>query len=105
MTAYLKFYFQKSGRTELTHDDIWDDSLLIKAYEESIKLEKEQVAKRLAMATNKKKVSSEESEESEETDFVVGDHVRSTYEDGVDYEAEIISIDEGKSNASYQWIL
>ncbi|CAO1440521.1 unnamed protein product [Diamesa tonsa] len=85
---------KKSGKTELTHDDIWDDSLLIKAYEESIKLEKEQVAKRLAMATNKKKVSSEESEESEESDFVVGDHVRSTYEDGVDYEAEIISIDE-----------
>lgn len=92
------------------HDDIWDDTLLIQAYEESIRLQKEEVAKEMAMKTNTKRRKSENSE-SEETssssnpveDFKVGDFVRSTYEDGVDYEAEILSINEN-GNALIRYI-
>ncbi|CAG9808931.1 unnamed protein product [Chironomus riparius] len=81
------------------HDDIWDDTLLIKAYEESLKVQKEEIAKNIAMKTNKKN-NPEEIEESstsiinDEKSFKVGDFVRSTYEDNVDYEAEILSINE-----------
>jgi hypothetical protein len=85
------------------HDDIWDDSLLIKAYEESVRLQKEEVAKQMAMKTNKKQKSDEEEEESESSgsastsvdELKVGDFVRSTFaEDGVDYEAEIVAMTE-----------
>lgn len=82
------------------HDDIWDDSLLIKAYDESIRLQNEEVAKQLAMKTNKKQQPEETEEESElsETtveDFKAGDFVRSRFaDDGVDYEAEVINVTE-----------
>ena len=74
--------------------------MLIKAYEESIRLQKEEVAKEIAMKTNTKRHKSENSESESSSasvpveDFKVGAFVRSTYEDGVDYEAEILSIDE-----------
>jgi len=90
----IKLHFQGAD-----HDDIWDDTLLIKAYEESLKIQKEEIAKKLAMETNKKN-KSEDTEESstslktEDETFKVGDFVRSTYEDNVDYEAEIVSINE-----------
>lgn len=86
------------------HADIWDDSLLIKAYNESLKLGKEQVAKSIATATNNRlkvhtKSESESSLASAEqtapllqsagTEFKVGDYVRTTYHDGIDYEAQI----------------
>lgn len=91
----------------MDHDDIWDDSLLIKAYEDSVKLRNEDVAKKLAMKTNKKveklsevtlsTSSDEESsvDEMAESKFKVGDFVRSTFsEDGVDYEAEITTLSD-----------
>lgn len=43
---------------------------------------------------NSKSSESEESSSSNAEEFKVGDFVRSTYEDGVDYEAEILSISE-----------
>lgn len=82
------------------HDDIWDDSLLIKAYDESVKLQKEEVAKQIAMKTNKKQKSdaedeSESSGSSSLEEIKVGDYVRSTFaEDGVDYEAEVLAMTE-----------
>lgn len=79
------------------HDDIWDDSLLIKAYEESVKLQKEEVAKQIAMKTNTKPKDTAKKEEtsSDPEVFKAGDFVRSTFtEDGVDYEAEILSANE-----------
>lgn len=79
----------------MSHDDIWDDSLLIKAYEESIKLHKEEVAKQIAMRTNTKDATEKEEEDSSDSEFAVGDFVRSTFtEDGVDYEAEILTVNE-----------
>lgn len=82
------------------HEDIWDDTLLIKAYDESVRLQKEEVAKQLAMKTNKKQKSDEEedssgSSSSSAEEYKVGDFVRSTFaEDGVDYEAEIVAMTE-----------
>lgn len=95
------FSFQKSAPRS-DHDDIWDDSLLIKAYEESVRLQKEEVAKKLAMKTNKLKSEDEEedidlseSSCSAAERFKVGEFVRSTFaEDGVDYEAELLSVNE-----------
>lgn len=60
------------------------------------------MAKRIAMKTNKKQPQkSDESMEgegsssaAESEELKVGDFVRNTFEDGVDYEAEIISMDE-----------
>ena len=84
----------------LQNADVWDDSLLIKAYDESVKLQREQVAKRIATQTNKAEAESTDNEtavQSQESDeeYKVGDFVRATYEeDGIDYEAKIVSIEE-----------
>lgn len=86
--------------------DIWDDTLLIKAYDEALKTSKEEVAKRLASLTNRKdKCSvSESTDNDNENDSVskcsethktyrVGHHIRATYEvDGVDYEGKILEV-------------
>uniref|UniRef100_A0A1Q3F1P5 Putative mrna splicing protein smn survival motor neuron n=1 Tax=Culex tarsalis TaxID=7177 RepID=A0A1Q3F1P5_CULTA len=45
---------KNSLSSESEHDDIWDDTLIIRNYEESLAMVKEVVAKRLAMKTNKK---------------------------------------------------
>uniref|UniRef100_A0A182N6E3 Tudor domain-containing protein n=1 Tax=Anopheles dirus TaxID=7168 RepID=A0A182N6E3_9DIPT len=119
-------------------EDIWDDSIIIKKYDASLALIKEEVAKRLAMDTNRKalaeaagcsglkhrpkkdsdstggeatvgspehepeKGTMEISEQDQATTngggpsgaaagtFEIGDYVRATYDDGVDYEAKII---------------
>lgn len=96
------------------NDDIWDDRLLVKAYEQAIQLQNSDVAKSIAEHTNKKSgasqsqpsmtiaddVSSEAS-----TTYKVGDFVRATYnEDHVDYEAQIISIDESNESCVVKFI-
>lgn len=43
-----------SESEQSTNDDIWDDTLIIKTYDESLAMVREEVAKRLAMKTNKK---------------------------------------------------
>lgn len=93
------------------HADIWDDSILIKAYNESLQLGKEQVAKTIARATNNRQQLHQQSEsesslasdreqinnginaQQSSTSFKVSDYVRVTYDDGIDYEARIIRID------------
>lgn len=49
---------KNSLSSESDHDDIWDDTLIIRNYEESLAMVKEVVAKRLAMKTNKKSAQS-----------------------------------------------
>ncbi|EAA13589.4 AGAP004011-PA [Anopheles gambiae str. PEST] len=116
-------------------EDIWDDSIIIKKYDASLALIKAEVAKRLAMNTNRggladvagcsghkprrqqhkdsdstggeatvgtpeheEKGAMEISEQEQGTAngppatgaFEIGDYVRATYDDGVDYEAKII---------------
>lgn len=98
----LHFLFFKKSAPRNEHEDIWDDTLLIKAYEESIRLQKEEVAKQVAMKTNKIQKTEEEEEESGSSstgssseEFKAGDFVRSTFaDDGVDYEAEVLSVNE-----------
>lgn len=80
--------------------------MLIKAYEESIRLQKAEVAKRIANDTNKtnKGIATENESENEiagasstqsSNDYVEGDYVRVTYDaDGIDYEAVIISFED-----------
>lgn len=63
-----------------------------------MKLAKEEVAKRLANATNKsgthkKTPESPGSSKKAKEDYKVGDFCRATYEDGVDYEAKIMAVD------------
>lgn len=94
----------KIGHEIQEDDDIWDDTLVIKAYEQSIKLQQAEAAKRIARATNKKQQLNDsdevrmervESSESESQEFKVGDFVRATYdEDSIDYEATIETIDD-----------
>ncbi|XP_053695861.1 survival motor neuron protein [Sabethes cyaneus] len=43
-----------SSESEHSNDEIWDDTLIIRKYDESLAMVKEEVAKRLAMKTNKK---------------------------------------------------
>lgn len=81
---------------------------MIKAYEESVKLQKEDVAKKIAMKTNKKESKKSEPDDGDDggsssEKFKIGDFCRSTYEDGVDYEAEILSINEN-GNALIRYI-
>lgn len=80
---------------------------MIKKYDESLKLAKEEVAKRIANSTNTQTEQIDsESDAANEPPVIhsspkevfkmkslnVGDFVRHTYEDGIDYEAEIIEI-------------
>lgn len=44
------------------------------------------------------------SQEPTKTDFKVGDYVRATYEDGIDYEAKIISIDEDNEECLLKYV-
>nr|XP_019540322.2 survival motor neuron protein [Aedes albopictus] len=46
-----------SSDGEHSTDDIWDDTLIIRNYDESLAMVREEVAKRLAMKTNKKMLS------------------------------------------------
>lgn len=93
---FTSLKIQKSAQLS-EHDNIWDDSLLIKAYEESVKLQKEEVAKQIAMQTNTRQNDNTDQHESGSSSqgFNVGDFVRSTFiEDGIDYEAEILTVNE-----------
>lgn len=76
--------------------DVWDDTLLIKAYDESLLLAKEEVAKKLARATNKP--ATDDAKAGKPTsNYKKGDYCRATYSDGIDYEAKIENIiDDGK---------
>ncbi|XP_055909735.1 survival motor neuron protein [Eupeodes corollae] len=94
----------------------WDDTLLVKAYESSLKLAQEELARRIARATNGKKTPSNSLKETaasataeqeptactsnskpyddENPSFIIGDYARATYDDGVDYEGKIIAMNE-----------
>lgn len=101
---------QTPVKINLAQSDLWDDTLLIKKYDESLKLAREEVAKRIARSTNTASDSITESDASERRDddpdalphYKIGDFVRSTFsEDGVDYEARIVAIDEDQCTVKY----
>lgn len=100
----LHCYFQSKKPIDLTNADIWDDTLLIKAYDNALKTSKEEVAKRLANLTNQtdKGSVSESTDNDNDSEskcsesgktYRVGHHIRAKYEvDGVDYEAKVLEV-------------
>lgn len=98
-----RWYLQKSDESPATRnatdDNIWNDRLLINAYETAIQLSSTDIAKNIAAGTNKSSMYQpcDMSAEDDDSDipFKVGDFVRATYDvDDLDYEAKIISIDD-----------
>ncbi|XP_016980708.1 survival motor neuron protein [Drosophila rhopaloa] len=95
---------------------VWDDSLLVKTYDESVGLAREALALRLADSTNKREVENaavdEAGEDSatggatspEPLSFKVGDYARATYVDGLDYEGALVSINEGKGTCVIRYL-
>lgn len=73
------------------------------------------MAKRIARSTNKKNTTDDATDNPESVDdesiskqsdsqYKIGDYVRATYEDGLDYEAKIISIDADKETCLVRFI-
>ncbi|XP_058824142.1 survival motor neuron protein-like [Topomyia yanbarensis] len=56
-----------SSESEHSNDEIWDDTLIIRKYDESLTMVREEVAKRLAMKTNKKVTSKVQNGQPEQT--------------------------------------
>ncbi|XP_034944844.1 survival motor neuron protein [Chelonus insularis] len=82
--------------TGLNANDVWDDSVLIKAYDKAVSLAKEEVAKRLSINTNHTNQYDQKKyypASATEKKWVVGSHCRAVYSlDGRMYEAIIIKI-------------
>lgn len=99
---------------------IWEDSLLIKAYDDSINLARETLARRIADSTNSRDANAPEKNEAASTSdadlepqeeveeqelvFKVGDFARATYTDGVDYEGTVISINGDASTCVLRYL-
>ncbi|XP_023168400.1 survival motor neuron protein [Drosophila hydei] len=99
---------------------IWEDSLLIKAYDDSINLARETLARRIADSTNTREPNGAEKneaastsdldlelqEEAEEQDnvFKVGDFARATYTDGLDYEGTVMSINVNSGTCVLRYV-
>ncbi|XP_063982631.1 survival motor neuron protein [Diachasmimorpha longicaudata] len=82
-------------------DDIWDDTVLIKAYDRAVNLAKEQVAKRLSMETEAPRGKSDKQQKCKypgkegnyQKKWALGSPCRAVYSaDGMEYEAIISRI-------------
>lgn len=99
----------KEGKSEVFEENELSDDLLFKTYHNSIKTNKEAMAKRIAFSTNTQKEGKTQNPESGLQDpycekFNKGDYVRATYVDGVDYEAKIVSINKGTRTCIVRYI-
>ncbi|KAJ6636374.1 Survival motor neuron protein [Pseudolycoriella hygida] len=95
------------GNVDLSNPDIWDDTLLIKAYDESLKLAKENLAKRKVKSTNKQQSddsADDDASDSKQCQYKIGDFVRATYEDGLDYEAKVMTIDSDNEKCVVRFV-
>lgn len=97
--------------------NIWDDTLLIKAYDDSVSLARETLARRIADSTNRReeKLTEDEKKEEatttsepeldqEEVTYKVGGFARATYTDGLDYEGTVVSIDEKADSCILRYV-
>ncbi|KAH8302088.1 hypothetical protein KR044_002695 [Drosophila immigrans] len=86
--------------------DAWDDTLLVKAYDDSVNLARETLARRIADSTNRRPESeADDSEKPEEQKpFKVGDFARATYTDGLDYEGTVVSMDEQAESCILRYV-
>ncbi|XP_037719657.1 survival motor neuron protein [Drosophila subpulchrella] len=103
--------------SEEANTAVWDDSLLVKTYDQSVGLAREALARRLADSTNKREeenaAADEEAAEDSATggapseepmSFKVGDYARATYVDGLDYEGAVVSINEEKGTCIIRYL-
>lgn len=90
------------------HDpSVWDDSILIRAYDDSLKLAEGEVAKRIAKETNDKNaisVTKTESKAPVRRRYQIGSFVRCTWIDNIDYEGSIIDINEEEEQCLVRFI-
>lgn len=118
--------FNKRNRKKRTQNgfimsddkNIWDDTLLIKAYDDSVSLARETLARRIADSTNRReeKLTEDEKKEEEatttsepeldqeEVTYKVGGFARATYTDGLDYEGTVVSIDEKAESCILRYV-
>lgn len=93
-----------------SHDDMWDDTALIEAYDRAVSLAKEKVARKMESKNSNTGPSSSNNPEnstspSKTKGWKVGDYVRSVYsEDGVVYEAIIESISQSNTSAHVKYL-
>ncbi|XP_054728698.1 survival motor neuron protein [Anastrepha obliqua] len=81
--------------------DVWDEKILIKSYNECVKVTNEDIAKNIARNTNIKIMG----DFNEAVGISVGDYVRAIYEnDGCDYEAKIISVNKASGTCVVKYI-
>ncbi|XP_017029909.1 survival motor neuron protein [Drosophila kikkawai] len=98
------------------NNDAWDDSLLVKFYDENVGLAREELARRLADSTNKREQENASAEAAvavaensscsspRPTVFEVGDFARATYNDGLDYEGVVVSVDEKGETCTIRYL-
>lgn len=109
----INVYFQLEQAEKV--EDTWDDTLLIKAYDHSVKLAREELARRIALSTSKFSINQDDANKStseveemmyniSEIKYKVGDYVRATYDDGKDYEAKILSINSKAGTCILKYI-
>ncbi|KAH8358002.1 hypothetical protein KR200_010937 [Drosophila serrata] len=92
----------------------WDDSLLVKFYDENVGLAREALARRLADSTNKREEENADAEAAVAEDslpispgpmvFKTGDFARATYIDGLDYEGVVVSVDEKGESCTIRYL-
>ncbi|KAL3865842.1 hypothetical protein ACJMK2_043191 [Sinanodonta woodiana] len=99
------------GRDEENDSDIWDDSALIKAYDEAVSVMKaklsEKTGEEVENKSTKKKKQKQKKKKSRSRNLKwnVGDLCRAVYsEDGTVYEAEIISINEATNTCMVRYL-
>ncbi|KAH8296250.1 hypothetical protein KR054_003637 [Drosophila jambulina] len=93
----------------------WEDSLLVKFYDENVALAREELARRLADSTNKREEETAAAAEVAVAEdsvpvspgqmvFKPGDFARATYIDGLDYEGVVVSVDEKGENCTIRYL-
>lgn len=75
---------------------------MVKAYDNSIRLVREELARRIALSTRKDRNIIRNF--SPNFEYKVGDYVRATYEDGIDYEAKLISVNQDSETCILRYI-
>ncbi|XP_057364432.1 survival motor neuron protein-like [Daphnia carinata] len=107
--------FKRDDQGQDSHEDVWDDTALIQAYDRAVNLAKERVASQLSLEDGNPKsttsdVSDEEQSESpskstKKWNWGVGEDVRSVYsEDGKEYEATIMKINQTDSSCLIKYL-
>ncbi|XP_012224102.1 survival motor neuron protein [Linepithema humile] len=90
-------------------EDMWDDSVLIQAYDRAVNLAKEEVAKRIAMDTQSRQKFQDSKCPNQpkklRKKWTVRDPCRAVYsEDGEVYEAIILHIDESADDCTVEFV-